>query len=196
MRQVNRYSRKLGKVTYDEAQRVVCSLNRRSGPAHEYDNKRVRDCLPMVSYVLELLDQYPKDDQIKHNNLVTQACLWMVFTALLIHLYAKNVLISTSGLLRFQNLVPDTYTSYEGFQSVVKAYSRVKDAIRPLEEQGDYITKWHAYYRIDYEIDEFNCQKLLAMEQCCIEKTGIVPKQLARDHVRKWGERRRKIANI
>ncbi|KAI0551155.1 hypothetical protein F4679DRAFT_540596 [Xylaria curta] len=196
MRQVNQYSLKFGEVTYDQAQRVVCSLDLRSGPAREYDNKRVRDCLRIVSYVLGLLNRCPKDEQIKHDNLVTQACLWMVYTALLIHLHAKNVSITTQGLLRFQNLVPDAYTSHEGFQSVVNAYSRVRDAIRPLEEQGDHITKWHFFYRIDYGINESNCQELLAMEQCCIEKTGIVPQQLARDFMRYREERRKKSSNI
>ncbi|KAI0864146.1 hypothetical protein F4860DRAFT_529672 [Xylaria cubensis] len=175
IRQVYRYSQRFGDFVNKQARQVIGARRTRTGPADESVNEQVRDCLCAVSYVIGLLDQCSNDKKREREDLRIRAESRMVYTALLIHLHAKIILVDSNGILRFNDLVADAYTSYEGFQSVVNAYSRLRDAIRRLEEQGDYITSWHTYYRRHTrEFNGSNHHRLLLMEQCCMEKTGII----------------------
>ncbi|KAI0192881.1 hypothetical protein EV127DRAFT_468444 [Xylaria flabelliformis] len=181
MHRVNRYSPKFGEYVHKKVGSLFERLKKRTGPADESVNGKVRDYLHIVSHTLKLLEQSLKDRQIEHDDLVTRTYLQMIYTASLIHLHAKNIWVrSSTGLLRFNELVADAYTSYEGFQSVVNAYSELKNAILCLDKQGEHIISRHYFYQREiYELrsrDERERQRLLSIERCIIEKTGIIPR--------------------
>ncbi|KAI1754151.1 hypothetical protein F4782DRAFT_44360 [Xylaria castorea] len=144
IRQVDRYSPKLGDYVTNSIECCLNGLGLRTGPADESIQNEVRDNLFTVSHTLRLLDQNLQGGQIEHGNLKKRADLRMIYATLLIHLHAKNITVTCGlGLLKHSELVADSYTSYEGFQSVANACSQVKDAIRCLEEKGDYSCSNH-----------------------------------------------------
>ncbi|KAI1733955.1 hypothetical protein F4680DRAFT_439857 [Xylaria scruposa] len=98
----------------------------RTGPADESVDGKVRDYLHIVYRTLMLLKRSLEGRQIERDDLITQIYLRMIYTASLIHLYAKNIWVNGSyGLLRYNELVADAYTSYEGFEYVMDAYFEV-----------------------------------------------------------------------
>ncbi|KAI1827198.1 hypothetical protein F4861DRAFT_436636 [Xylaria intraflava] len=68
--------------------------------------------------------------------LADRASLWVVYTAMLVHLHAK-VKQRSQGLLRLTRPGPaEAYTSCEGFNLVVEAHREARGAIRTLYDAG------------------------------------------------------------
>ncbi|KAI0414500.1 hypothetical protein F5X98DRAFT_389764 [Xylaria grammica] len=138
IRRVARYSPELGRLVIQEARRYVCELPRRTGLARESVNESTRDYCSTVAYILGLMDKYESGRQVELGDLGDRAAISILYAALLIHLHAKtNLAIMSRGLLDMSgNATAESYTSYEGFQTVTAAYSQAMRAIHCFEENG------------------------------------------------------------
>ncbi|KAI0108594.1 hypothetical protein GGR51DRAFT_514350 [Nemania sp. FL0031] len=138
LREVKKYSHKLGKYIAAEIGGQLYTYPRRKGPDDEYTEKLVSDDYSTLLHAFTILDEHMKNRQVELGDLRTRFDFWLLRVALLIRLHAKEVQIAYSrGIVKkYSEALADSYTSLEGFQSVANAYRGLKEAIRHFQNEG------------------------------------------------------------
>jgi hypothetical protein len=141
IRQLNEYSTELGRYMINVGWANLISIPRRTEPivTPDWREDRVDHYRPLVDHVLSLIDQSIRDGDMRNTDILRdRASLQIIQAVVLIHQHAKVIPVySSDGLIqRSRNDTVDSYTTYEGFVSVVHAQHRVEKAVGELTEVG------------------------------------------------------------
>ncbi|KAI0539435.1 hypothetical protein GGR58DRAFT_464293 [Xylaria digitata] len=151
IRQLNGYSTELGRFMIDKGWANLRCLPRRTEPMVPSDWKedRLDNYLPMVDHVLSLIDQSIRDEGMRDINLLRdRASLLIIQATMLIHQHAEVIPVySSEGLFRKSGIdTVDSYTTYEGFKSVVRARHTAEEAVGELADLGGKLDKFVIHF--------------------------------------------------
>ncbi|KAI3326645.1 hypothetical protein HD806DRAFT_412434 [Xylariaceae sp. AK1471] len=146
IRRLERYASELGRFLIENGRFHLLSMPRREKPKASSDwiEDRIEDYLPIIDHVLSLIDISIQNGGIQNSSfLLDRAALLVIQATMLIHQHAKAIPVyMSSGLLqKTNNDTANSYTTYEGFVSVVHTRRMAENAVRELAETGGELDK-------------------------------------------------------
>ncbi|KAK2616275.1 hypothetical protein QQS21_000709 [Conoideocrella luteorostrata] len=141
IRYIRKYSTELGQYVIEMTQSYLLTLPCRVIPHDLSTREALLDRCSTIHHILSLINQSVEDEEdvAKH-----RATLLVVYATMLIHVHANVVTAQGShGLLeRSSNDTSESYSSHDGFMSVVHARQMAEDALVELKTDIDEGTDW------------------------------------------------------